>query len=89
MSNDIGYRLATARGIITNAVNEASTTLELPAGVMSGVLSSVILEINTQEKLEILNYANAQLEAKDAELKKAKEEAKKVLKADKEGDEKT
>lgn len=64
-----------------NALNHIQTNHALPPCIIDGILSSVLAEVRAEEKLELINAANAMMKEVNEDLDKAKAAAKKVLPA--------
>ena len=58
MELPISLKIANAKGKILSAVNMASVEYNLPALILEGILSDVMLEISSQSKIEMLNDVN-------------------------------
>lgn len=82
MNVPIAIKIECARGEILNALESIRRQHDLPPSMLEGVLASVLSEVRGEEKIELINGMNQMLREKDEELKKAKAEAKKVLKAE-------
>lgn len=82
MNTPIAIKIECAKGEILNALEECRKKHSLPACIMDGVLSSVLAEVRSEEKIELINATNLMMKIKNEELEKAKAAAKKVLKAD-------
>lgn len=74
MEQPISLKIENTKGKILNAVNMASIEYELPAFIMEGIISSVLAEIRSQAKIEMLNDFNTMLEESKKEDKKEGEE---------------
>lgn len=70
-----------------NALEKIQRQYELPPCVVDGVLSSVLTEVRSEGKIELINATNAMLREKNEEVKKAQEAAKKVLRDESENPE--
>ena len=79
MKIPISVRIECARGEILNALEKIQRTNSLPPCIMDGILSTVVSEVRSEAKLELINATNSMMDEKDAELEKAKQAAKKVL----------
>ena len=55
MELPISLKIANTKGKILSAVNMASVEYNLPAFLLEGILSDVMLEISSQAKIEMLN----------------------------------
>lgn len=53
-----------------------------PPCIMDGVLSSVLAEVRSEAKIELINSTNTMMTEKNEELEKAKKAAKRVLKTE-------
>lgn len=71
MEQPISLKIENTKGKILNAVNMASVEYNLPAFIMEGIISSVLAEIRSQAKIEMLNDFNAMIE--ESEKKDEKE----------------
>lgn len=71
MELPISLKIANAKGKILSAVNMASVEYNLPAFILEGILSDVMLEISSQAKIEMLNDINR---ITDEKKENAKEE---------------
>lgn len=80
MNTPIAVRIECAKGEILNALQKIQEQHSLPPCIMDGVLSSVVAEVRSETKIELINATNEMLQEKNEELEKAKKEAKKVLK---------
>lgn len=74
MEQPISLKIENTKGKILNAVNMAGVEYNLPAFIMEGIISSVLAEIRSQAKIEMLNDFNAMLEESKKEDKKEGEE---------------
>lgn len=88
MNTPISVKIECAKGEIMNALDRIEKQQNLPPCILECVLSSVIAEVRSGAKLELINGTNQMLREKDEELEKAKSEAKRVLKAEPELNEK-
>ncbi len=79
MELPIAVKIECAKGEILNALEKIQRQYELPPCVVDGVLSSVLTEVRSEGKIELINATNAMLREKNEEVKKAQEAAKKVL----------
>lgn len=82
MNTPIAIKIECAKGEIMNAMQQIQNKYALPPCIMDGVISSVLAEVRSEAKLELINTTNALLREKNEELEKAKAEAKKVLKVE-------
>lgn len=80
MNTPIAIKIECAKGEIINVMQIIQDKYALPPCIMDGVISSVLAEVRTESKLELINATNAVIQDSEKELKKAKAEAKKVLK---------
>ena len=78
----IAVKIECAKGEILNAMEAIQKKHGLPPCIMDGVLSSVLAEVRSEEKIELINSTNAIIEKKNEELEKAKKAAKRVLKTE-------
>ena len=78
----IAVRIECAKGEILNAMETIQKRHALPPCIMDGVLSSVLAEVRSEAKIELINSTNAMMASKDEELEKAKKAAKRVLKTE-------
>ena len=86
MSDIMAIQIECAKGEIMNAMQRIQNKYALPPCIMDGVLSSVLVEVRSEAKLELLNATSTVVREKDEELEKAKEAAKKVLKPEQEAE---
>lgn len=82
MQTPISIRIECAKGEILNAMETIQKRHALPPCIMDGVLSSVLAEVRSEAKIELINATNAMMKEKNEELEKAKVAAKKVLKTE-------
>lgn len=82
MNVPIAVKIECAKGEILNAMEAIQKKHGLPPCIMDGVLSSVLAEVRSEAKIELINSTNAMMTEKNEELKKAQAAAKKVLKSD-------
>lgn len=82
MNTPIAVRIECAKGEILNAMETIQKRHALPPCIMDGVLSSVLAEVRSEAKIELINSTNAMMTEKNEELKKAQAAAKKVLKTE-------
>lgn len=87
MQTPISMRIECARGEILNAMQNIQQRFELPPCIMDGVISSVLAEVRSEAKIELINATNAIMREKNEELEAAKVAAKKVLADDSEQEE--
>ena len=85
MNTPIAIKIECAKGEVMNTMQQIQDKYALPPCIMDGVISSVLAEVRSASKLELINAGNMMIQEKDAELEKAKAAAKKVLKADESG----
>lgn len=71
MELPISLKIANTKGKILSTVNMASVEYNLPAFILEGILSDVMLEISSQAKIEMLNDINR---ITDEKKENAKEE---------------
>ncbi|MEI3542046.1 MAG: hypothetical protein V8P98_04500 [Acutalibacteraceae bacterium] len=71
MELPISLKIANTKGKILSTVNMASVEYNLPAFILEGILSDVMLEISSQAKIEMLNDVNR---ITDEKKENAKEE---------------
>lgn len=79
MELPIAVKIECAKGEVLNALEKIRKQYELPPCVIDGVLSSVLAEVRSEGKIELINATNAMLREKNEEVKKAQAAAKKVL----------
>lgn len=84
MNIPIAVKIECAKGEILNSMEDIQKKHGLPPCIMDGVLSSVLAEVRSEAKIELINSTNAMMAEKNEELKKAQAAAKKVLKSDSE-----
>lgn len=82
MNTPIAVRIECAKGEILNAMETIQKRHALPPCIMDGVLSSVLAEVRSEAKIELINSANTMMAEKNEELEKAKKAAKRVLKTE-------
>ena len=71
MEMPVSLKIANTKGKILSTVNMASVEYNLPAFILEGILSDVMLEISSQAKIEMLNDVNR---ITDEKKENAKEE---------------
>ena len=69
MELPISLKIANTKGKILSAVNMASVEYNLPAFLLEGILSDVMLEISSQAKIEMLNDVNRIIDEKKENAK--------------------
>ena len=69
MEMQISLKIANTKGKILSTVNMASVEYNLPAFILEGILSDVMLEISLQAKIEMLNDINRITENKEENSK--------------------
>lgn len=79
MNTPIAVRIECAKGEILNAMETIQTKHALPPCIMDGVLSSVLAEVRSEAKIELINSTNAMMTEKDEELEKAEKGSKENL----------
>lgn len=84
MELQIAIKIECAKGEILNALERIRRQYDLPPCIVDGILSSVLAEVRSEEKIELINATNAMMREKNEELEKAKAAAKKVLRAESE-----
>ena len=82
MNTPIAVRIECAKGEILNAMETIQKRHALPPFIMDGVLSSVLAEVRSEAKIELINSTNAMMAEKDEELEKAKKAAKRTLRTE-------
>ena len=82
MNTPIAVRIECAKGEILNAMETIHKRHALPPCIMDGVLSSVLAEVRSEAKIELINSTNTMMAEKNEELEKAKKAAKRVLKTE-------
>ena len=82
MNTPLAVRIECAKGEILNAMEAIQTKHALPPCIMDGVLSSVLAEVRSEAKIELINSTNTMMAEKSEELEKAKKAAKRVLKTE-------
>lgn len=65
----VSLKIANTKGKILSTVNMASVEYNLPAFILEGILSDVMLEISSQAKIEMLNDINRFTENKEENSK--------------------
>ena len=82
MNTPIAVRIECAKGEILNAM-EAIQTKTCVASPASWTASfSVLAEVRSEAKIELINSTNAMMAEKDEELEKAKKAAKRTLRTE-------
>ena len=69
MEMPVSLKIANTKGKILSTVNMASVEYNLPAFILEGILSDVMLEISSQAKIEMLNDINRITENKEENAK--------------------
>ena len=69
MEMPVSLKIANTKGKILSKVNMASVEYNLPAFILEGILSDVMLEISSQAKIEMLNDINRFTENKEENSK--------------------
>lgn len=82
MNIPIAVKIECAKGEILNAMEAIQKKHGLPPCIMDGVLSSVLAEVRSEAKIELINSTNAMMAEKNEELEKAKAAAKKVIRTE-------
>ena len=82
MNTPLAVRIECAKGEILNAMETIQKRHALPLCIMDGVLSSVLAEVRSEAKIELINSTNTMMAEKNEELEKAKKAAKRVLKTE-------
>ena len=82
MNTPLAVRIECAKGEILNAMETIQKRHALPPCIMDGVLSSVLAEVRSEAKIELINSTNTMMAEKNEELEKAKKAAKRVLKTE-------
>ena len=82
MNTPLAVRIECAKGEILNAMETIQKRHALPPCIMDGVLSSVLAEVRSEAKIELINSTNTMMAEKNEELEKAKKTAKRVLKTE-------
>ena len=72
-------RMESAKGEMNNAVIEIRRKYGLPNAMMDGILSSVLADVRSNVKTDLINEVNEILRDKNEELDAAKAAAKKTL----------
>lgn len=83
----LSVMLESAKSELRNTIRNIKSQYNFPSSVMEGVIHSILVEVQTEEKIEIINETNAIIQKKNEEIAKAREAAKKVIKAESEGQE--
>lgn len=55
METPLVIKLESARGEILNSLQSIQTKYNLPACVLDGILSQILCEIKSEEKIELIN----------------------------------
>ena len=82
MNTPLAVRIECAKGEILNAMETIQKRHALPPCIMDGVLSSVLAEVRSEAKIELINSTNVMMAEKDEELEKAKKAAKRTLRTE-------
>ena len=82
MNTPIAVRIECAKGEILNAMETIQKRHALPPCIMDGVVSSVLAEVRSEAKIELINSTNTMMAEKNEELEKTKKAAKRVLKTE-------
>ena len=82
MNSQIAMKIECAKGEVMNALERVRQQYNLPPCIVDGILSSVLSEVRSETKIELINESNAMMREKNGELEKAKAAAKKVLKTE-------
>ena len=82
MNTPLAVRIECAKGEILNAMETIQKRYALPPCIMDGVLSSVLAEVRSEAKIELINSTNTMMTEKDEELEKAKKAAKRTLRTE-------
>lgn len=82
MQIPISVRIECAKGEILNAMGEIQRKHALPPCIMDGVISSVLAEVRSEAKVELINATNAMMAEKNEELETAKAAAKRTLRTE-------
>lgn len=77
---NIAINIECAKGEIMNTMQQIQDKYALPPCIIDGIISSVLADVRSQAKLELLNETSSVMQNANEELEKAKAEAKKVLK---------
>ena len=72
MNTPLAVRIECAKGEILNAMETIQKRHALPPCIMDGVLSSVLAEVRSEAKIELINSTNTMMAEKNEELEKAK-----------------
>lgn len=80
MNMNIAINIECAKGEIMNTMQKIQDKYALPPCIIDGIISSVLADVRSQAKLELLNETSSVMQNANEELEKAKAEAKKVLK---------
>ena len=68
MNTPIAVRIECAKGEILNAMETIQKRHALPPCIMDGVLSSVLAEVRSEAKIELINSTNTMMTEKNEEL---------------------
>ena len=82
MNTPIAVRIECPKGENLNAMETIQKRHALPPCIMDGVLSSVLAEVRSEAKIELINSTNTMMAEKNEELEKTKKAAKRVLKTE-------
>lgn len=66
-------KIENARGEILNALQKIQSNYNFPAYILDGILSQIICEIKSEEKMELLNASNIVINQKDKEVQNEKD----------------
>lgn len=82
MEMQVAMKIECAKGEVMNALERVRQQYNLPPCIVDGILSSVLAEVRSEAKIELINASNAMMREKNEELEKAKTAAKRVLKTE-------
>lgn len=66
----LNVKLENVRGKLNTALSEATMEYGLPAFLISGILSDIMLDVKRQEKIELTNSYNNMLDELKSEAEK-------------------
>ena len=70
MNTPLAVRIECAKGEILNAMETIQKRHALPPCIMDGVLSSVLAEVRSEAKIELINSTNTMMAEKNEELER-------------------
>lgn len=82
MTTPLAIRIECAKGELLNALDTISKKFSLPPCIIDGVLCSVLVEVRSEAKIELINATNDIIAEKNTEIEKAKLAAKRMIRAE-------